>query len=295
MSFQLTKKGIESQQGVFSAVQHLSPSSIMCYLGDSQSFYKKWIRNEWDNTIGPSLIEGKMYHLILENYWQSVIDKKDFDWEETPTELIDEYMILNQRDFEQVDWGKTGSLEKTIGAVLTAIELYEKEKPLYEPLGVEKRITAYFQSQDEQDQPIPIKAVTDLVAKENGDLVIVDHKFVGAYKDESDPAFLIQACANYHTIKSELEMSPKKMIYDQFKKTKNRDGSPQLQRVEIFFDKETLQVFDELYQRVVWALSGRPLVDPETGQMKFLPNPYGMFGNTESWEDFKEEVSIANN
>ena len=84
------------------------------------------------------------------------------------------------------------------------------------------------------------------------------------------------------------------MIFDQIKKTKNRDGSPQITQYVIEYTPTLLNAFIEIYRRVVTQLSGQPVID-EQGYVKFIPNPFSMFDGEASWLDFKEEIETGKN
>jgi len=50
-------------------IKHISVSAIREFLTNQQSFYKKYIRLEFDNSTAPSLLIGKAVHSALEKYW----------------------------------------------------------------------------------------------------------------------------------------------------------------------------------------------------------------------------------
>ena len=109
-------------------------------------------------------------------------------------------------------------------------------------------------------------------------------------QEELAPAFEMQAAVYWFLIRKEFGVNPKKMIFDQIKKTKCRDGSPQIVPYVVEYTPKLLLRFLEIYCRVVRELAGQPLIDEETGIVQFLPNPFAMFGWEESWQDFCEEV-----
>jgi len=273
------------------AVRHLSPSSIRSYLTDRQSFFRRYVRLEYEAKDSPALLEGKGLHAVLEGYWKAQKDGKDFDWE---TAIDEQERIIAARDREGlVDWGKSGNLEKSQKNLRQAAEFYKADPPDYkEIISVEDEFLSDFEDLDGNKMPIPLKGFCDLIIKDGEDYIIVDHKTVALVKQQDDivPAFEIQAAAYWFLVRKEYGVNPKRMIFDQIKKTKNRDGSPQITPYVIEYTPEILLRFIELYTRMIRELAGVPLYDQNTGVMQFLPNPFAMFGWEDSWNDFCEEV-----
>ena len=272
-------------------VRHLSISAMRTYLTDRQSFFKRYVRLEFDKKESPALIEGKGVHAVLEGYWKAKKDGKDFNWEEA---IDEQERIIAAKDREgRIDWGKSGDLEKSQKNIRQAIEFYRETPPEYkEIVSIEDEFISNFEDLNGNAMPIPLKGFCDLIIKEGEDYIIVDHKTVALVKqqDEPAPAFELQAAAYWFLIRKEYGINPKRMVFDQIKKTKNRDGSPQITPYIIEYTPEILLRFIELYTRVIKELAGIPLFDPETGVMQFLPNPFAMFDWEESWADFCEEV-----
>ncbi len=275
-------------------VQHFSQSSIKCYMEDRQIFFKRYIRYEFDISTGPALIEGSTVHKILEMFYSHLHDNfkaKDFDWDKAIEVSIDE--CLDEETLARVDWGKTGSYEASVKKINNIIGFYKDELPeVGKVLSVEERLFCMFDDLEGNTMPIPLKGFTDLIWEdENGDIVIEDHKTAARLKQEGDidVGFEIQAAVLWFLVRDKYGKNPKKMIFRQIKKAKNRDGSPQVVPFEVEFTEGLLNRFLELYRRVVRELAGQPPVD-ENGIVRFLPNPFKMFGGEDSWLDFCEEV-----
>lgn len=272
-------------------VPYLSMSAIRTYLTDRQSFFRRYVRLEFDEKESPSLLEGKTLHAVIEAFWKSKQESKDFDWDET-TELA--LQSFNQRDIAgTIDWGKTGSFDKSAQSVMQAVQFYRDGLPDYkEIVAVEKKFVSDFENLEGKTMPIALKGFCDLIVKDREDYIIVDHKMVTTVKEQKDlaPAFEMQAAVYWFLIRKEFGVNPKKMIFDQIKKTKCRNGDPQIVPYVVEYTPKVLLRFLEIYSRVVRELAGQPLIDEETGIVQFLPNPFAAFGWEESWQDFCEEV-----
>lgn len=288
-------------------VAHLSFSAIRCYMTNRQLFYKRFIRQEYDDRTGPSLIEGKAYHKGLELLWNDVkVNRYDFETMQADDELwfqvhqIAHTKLVEQVETGDVDFGKTGSIAKSLKTVEQGLNWYRNEAPSYLPVAVEAKVTAECADLNGEIMPIPLKIVYDLLSEETKEIDVVDHKFVSQFEDEEvgSAAFELQAGASFFTVQSKFGRAPKRMIFDQMKKSKNSDGSPQRRPYIInFFDDNgkphpCLARFIEVYRRVVMELAGFPLIDEE-GRMRFMPNPFDMLSGEEAWIDFCREVDTG--
>jgi RecB family exonuclease len=272
-------------------VPHLSMSAIRNYLTDRQSFFRRYVRWEFDEKASPALVEGKAIHFILEEFWKAKKEGKDFDWEKKIEEGI---QTINEQDIDgKIEWGKTGSFEKSAKVVYQAAHFYKDALPDYkEIVNVEKKFVTDFEDLDNNPMPVALKGFCDLIVKDKKDYLIVDHKLVTSVKnqDEIVPAFELQAAAYFFLTRKEYGVNPKAMIFDQIKKSKSRNGDPQVVPYKVEFTPQILLRFLEIYQRILRELSGQPLIDEQTGIVQFLPNPFASFGWEESWEDFCEEI-----
>lgn len=276
-------------------VQHISASAIRSYLTDRQSFFKRYVRLEFEMTKGPSLIEGSLFHSVLELYWQEHKEGRQdkFDVEAAFQSRLQQAEI--DQSFEGVNWWSTGSKEKSIETVQKSLGFYFAELPKWttdQIIGIEARFLSDFEDLEGNSMPIPLKGFLDLIVKDGEDIIVEDHKLVSVCteQDKVDPKYEIQACEYWFLIRKQFWLNPKRMIFRQVKKSKNRDWSPQIVPYVVEYNAAMLNRFLEIYRRMVKELSGQPLIDEATGVVQFLPNPYAAFWVEESWNDFCAEV-----
>lgn len=276
-------------------VAHISVSSIRQYLTDRQSFFKRYVRLEFEMQKWPSLVEWSLFHSILELYWQDQKEWKssDFNVDAAFEARLQQFEIDKQ--FDEVNWWSTGSKEKSLQTVKNALQFYFAKLPKYSTeqiFAIEERFLSDFEDLEGNSMPIPLKGFLDLIVKDGEDFVIEDHKLVSVVtqQEEIAPAYEIQACEYWFLTRKAFGINPKRMIFRQVKKSKNRDGWPQVVPYIVEYNSAMLERFLEIYRRIVKELSGQPLVDENTGIVQFLPNPYAAFGAEESWLDFCEEV-----
>lgn len=68
-------------------IKHFSVSWLLEYMKNEQSFFKKYIRLEFDNKTGQPLMVGKAYHAALDYYYQNIITPSEIPLEFSPIEF----------------------------------------------------------------------------------------------------------------------------------------------------------------------------------------------------------------
>ncbi len=259
-------------------ILYWSHSSLLAYLRNPLAWYKRYVKKIYDTPRTPSSIIGSAGHVALEHFYSGVP-------KETAILLGLEYM-RSIPDFE-VAFGKAVSVrakkKKRLHMeqdYLQAVNHYLERPPRHRVLGVEVKGMAKIPR-----VALPIKAVSDLVVhskEKRGALDIVDHKFVDTYSSarESKPAFVLQAIFNYYTVRAYYEKPVHRFIVYECKKSKNKDGSPQLRRYVLRYEelREMFALFERLLKDATVEISRRKT---------FLPNPSDMFEGDHSFELYR--------
>lgn len=259
-------------------IDHLSYSSMKLFCSNQQQFFKNYVLGIWDFKQSVTGFEGKAVHKILEHYYR--------------TNNMEEAMrtglrFIDSTKPDELDLGKTGSMEQVIREVTQAIKFYQEEMPpVGKVLAVEASVVTDKGFSDEI-LPVPVKAVTDLVTEnDNKEIDIWDYKVVSAHTDKEDeePTYILQALFNYLTIKAKFGKAPRKATFIEIKKSKNKDASPQLDFYQIEFAKypHYQNYFYRLYTKVI-----KTLANPEH---EWLPNFADYFSGKEAWKDFAAET-----
>lgn len=289
-------------------VEHLSPSAIRSALSNPQEFFMRYVRYIFDAKKSPAMVEGDCVHQVIEGFWntrekQPPTHKLLHNWEASAIDIIEDVLVPAE---DEIDFGKTGSMDKSKDTILQAIAFYKNELPEYwrhEIIAVEQKMLSDFEDLEGNPMPVPIKGYIDLAVrfdKDDDALDIIDHKVVGSHteidkkgnpvKQDDVAKYELQAAPYFFLFRKHFGRNPRRMVFDELKKTKNKDGGAQLQHVVIEFTPKLLNRWLEVYRRVCKMLAGIPLIDRETGVIQFLPNPFAQFGGGESWADFCEEV-----
>lgn len=256
-------------------IEHLSYSAMRTYLTNPWLFRKRYILGLYDFKASPAMYEGKAGHKYVELRLKG---------QSVQAALSHAMKMLESVSDDQIDWGKTGSREKSQKKIASICEFVESEMPdLGEILKVEYSAVVK-PSKDGQEFPLPIKAVTDVVSKDDTGIALHDWKFTASYTDpdSEDPEKIMQAVFNYFTV-CETIGEPHSMTFWEIKTTKNRDGSPQVRPYTINFQQdEYFRAFGRIYSGIVRQLSKDDHI--------FLPNLSDRLTSQESWEDFVSEV-----
>lgn len=142
-----------------------------------------------------------------------------------------------------------------------------------EVIMAEKMLTYHAEATDDKYLPIPLKGAADLVYRDElGRVVIYDYKITSVYskEDEVDGDKLVQAVFLYFLHKAHLKEVPYKIVYGEYKISKNKDGSPQLREFEFIYEDHPLMfdLFYRYYSDVTRAL---------LGEQVFVPNLQAMY------------------
>lgn len=259
-------------------IKYWSHSSLMSYLRNPLAWYKRYVEKVYDMPSNPSAIVGRSGHVALQNFYGGIAKEGAID-------LGLEYLRAVP-DFE-INFGKAKSrlAKKKARArmetqYLQAIGYYLAKPPKHNVLGIEVSAIAKVQG-----LPLPIKAISDLVVEsrvERGAVDIIDHKFVDSFSSNKQykSLFVLQALFNYYTVTHLFKKPVKRFIIQECKKTKNIDGSSQMRRYVIEYDKCTAEsaVFHRLLNDATKDLAERKI---------FLPNPSDMFEGENSFDIYR--------
>lgn len=259
-------------------IEHWSYSSLMTFLRNPLAWYKRYVEHVYDTPASPSSIVGRAGHVALQHFYGGIPKEGAID-------LGREY-LRNVPDFE-VNFGKAKSRrakkEKRRAMereYLQAIGFYLEKPPKHDVIAVEVKATT-----EVDGLPLPLRAISDLVVRSSVDknaLDIVDHKFVDSFSTlgGQKTIFVIQAIFNYYTVQNTYGKPVRRFILQECKKRKNADGSKQMRRYVIEYDKcrEEFAIFHRLVNDATAEIS-RPRV--------YLPNPSDMFEGEDSFNIYR--------
>jgi len=260
-------------------IKHWSHSSLMAFLRNPLAWYKRYVELVYDTPYGPAAAIGRAAHKALEHYYSGFT-------KEAAIELGLEY-LRNIADFE-INFGKRvtsrGAKKKKRLSMereyLQAVSFFFQRPPRYKVLGVEVKATV-----EVSGLPLPIKAVSDLVARSAVDpngIDVVDYKFVSAFSPyKADKSlFVLQAIFNYYTVKKTFKKPVRRFIIHEIKVTHNKDGASQMRRHIIDFRmfREEFIIFNRLVRDATEALAATKV---------FLPNPSDMFEGENSFDIYR--------
>lgn len=217
-------------------VDHLSFSSVMKWHDDPVGFARGYVHKQWDFDTSPASVVGSAVHWGIDRMVNAVKrgELASVDVPEALTLLQTEAVMKFDRAVKgeflpgedetrvtKIDWGKTGSPEKSRGDILTcsrnAIEAVRAYLADWDIIATEVRFGNFDQSAI--GVPLPVTTVSDAVAvkKDKTQARVVDWKTVGAISPSEDLADLdtwdangkrrAQAGANYPAARKALDLA----------------------------------------------------------------------------------------
>lgn len=258
-------------------IEHVSYSALRIFCANPQQFLKEYILQIRDRKSSLTAVVGRGFHKAMELYYLTG------DWDKGVQRGYDQIASVPDKD---IDYGKTGSREKILSNYAQALQHYRLEEPKFgEILGCEINSTTDIDYEGNA-LPLPVKAITDLVCRIDGKLVMVDHKTVSAFSDKEKQKgdYYMQAVFNYMTVKARYNEAPTKMIFNELKVSKNKDGRSQLDPYEVDFVKHP-EVF--LYFNKMYAGFLMNIANPH---FQYLPNFSDTWTGQDAWEDFAKGV-----
>jgi hypothetical protein len=274
----MAKKGRKKVQKPRYPIKHWSHSSLMSYLRNPLAWYKRYVERVYDMPSTPASVVGRSAHVALEHFYQG---------EDASSATAQGLRYLRSVSDSEIDFGraKSKTARKAKRRLMEreyaqAVYFYLSRPPRHEVIGVEVSATVAVEG-----LPLPVKAVSDLVVAARGAkgmVDIVDHKFVNAFSKggASKTLFMMQALFNYYTVRERYGLPVRYFIIYECKKTRNKDGKPQLRRYVIDYRKEeeSFAVFHRLLNDASADLANR---------RTFLPNPSDMFEGENSFDIYR--------
>lgn len=255
-------------------IDHWSYSSMLSFLRNRMQWKKEYVMKVWDTPNSPASVVGKACHVAA----AKLLDGG------TISEAIDfgQAHIFGVQD-ENIDFGKTGSREKILKDFTNGFNIFLTEKPKFNKIiGIEKKETVFIEV-GEVKLALPAKGILDVVDQNpDGEIDIYDHKFVSCYTDqnEEDAAYFLQAMFNFHVAFEIYGKAPRKITFNEYKLSKNKDGTAQRQDYVIDYAKHAhyFQAFYNLYNECTAEIA-RP-------DCRYLPNFSDMMNGNQSFKDY---------
>ena len=271
-------------------IERLSPSCISTFLRNELAFMQSYICKDYDNTSSVSCSVGKVYHKVLENFFEKYKkDKSIMSIEEMKMMAFDELDKISDRNKRL---GKNKTLDnyndESNRKINQLLENFEDQKEYYlkdikEIVGIETVFNVFLTFND-YDVPLPFKFISDLIYRNTKDqLCIVDHKSVSIYTQKEDMPlkYGVQALINKRGVEQFYDEKVKSVNFYENKATKNRDHTDQIVKMDSKFDE--LKDYYEMHLEISCKKIIRAVSDPD---YNYLPNPYDNFVNKEGIVNF---------
>lgn len=252
----------------------LSYSALICFLNNQIQFKKRYIAKVYDDPKSPALVVGSAIHAMIEHKLKG----------ESPEDAITAGLevIENVADYE-IDYGKTGSREKMLKNYQSLTNAVLTELPDYRNvIGIEEKLDAEVSISGKK---VPMTGRIDMVRDlGDGTIELLDWKSVTSYSalDEENYKYVFQAWI--YVLLAELKYGKPvaRVVFQEIKKTLNRDGSPQIQsyilsRQQIMEANDTVgRIIKDVYDYI------------SSPDAKYFPNPSDLMNGTQSVEIYAQ-------
>lgn len=266
-------------------VKYLSFSSCRTLCTNPFLWWNKYVRGIWRDIESVPMSVGKAVHKHLELYYLNTHNAKEIE-REAMKELfglhnVDDYSLATKQ-YQQAIQFWFDEDDQTI-------------KKWGEVIHTESKHQAPLKYGD-YTFPLDLLAITDVVTQDTaGNIHLHDYKVVSAVKkptqkekdlagDEVEstwesPEFVLQAMFNFYTCRDKFGQDPETFTFWQIKKTKNRDGSPQVVPYTITYSEKPhyVPVFISYIKDVTLAIEGKDI---------YLPNFFDMLSGKEAWDEY---------
>lgn len=260
-------------------LKHLSMSSVRLYLENKNLFFKKYVLKEYDDETTRAMFVGKVVHEWLAWFYQDKMDGKKTDWKKYEKKL-DKYIAKKSINLNEDD---RKGLAKIIKEIKQTIEFYKKDGnyEMYHPIAVEQAIVAPVYDINGERIDLPVKGVIDLILQTEKTNIVEDHKIVSSFSQIGSITYTLQAYYYFFLILAVDGEKPPYAVFDEIKKTKNRDGSPQVRQYIVQYNQTDLELFQVFYDAMSRVLTGK-----QKELEMIIPNPYHYIHGKESWQTF---------
>jgi hypothetical protein len=257
-------------------VDHLSYSAIITFLRNQVEFQKRYIAKVFDNAKSPAMVVGTAFHKAMETYYSE-------DGGNINDAVAAGLEAINDTSDYEIDYGKTGSREKMIEEYTATVNVWFEEARPMDVLATEKRM-------EHAVNGVPMVGVSDIIAAGSSDntIKVKDFKTVFAYSsptnDPLDPEYvenykyLLQGYIYLVLAEADYDKQVESVEFLEVKKSKNRDGSPQVRGFE--YDRQSLLEFAPVAQKIITNVFSYVNDD----NAKFFPNPSDYINGIESMQ-----------
>lgn len=263
-------------------ISKLSYTSLTQLLRNPIIFKLKEILGVYDVKSTVSSTIGKAVHEALKFYYggnKELACPADLN-EARPMAKELGLKYLTEVPDGMIRYGKTGSRETMYKGYTQAMDFYFSEEPVYHNiLIVEEKLEGELKTIAGDILPLPAVGKPDLVIEnKNSDVDIIDVKTVKSFTDyenedgepHEDYIKIIQAKFMSRLLKSTHDISAKRMVFRELKRTANKDGSRQIRDYVVPLDHEPYDIiFDNLYKDVYKFIS-----NPDAVYLPNLSDPF---------------------
>jgi hypothetical protein len=251
-------------------MEHISYSAIRQFLTSPRKFKQIYIDKIIDDVPMPFLV-GKAWHVGLEEFYKG---NPNFVCEAIL--YFDKNKVLQDYEKEKLDKERD-----MLEANLMKYEAYVKEGKMSWMPTTNKDLIEVSIKETPTFGGIPLKGVIDIFELAGNP---VDHKYVSRFTADSDLfKYYVQAWFYYQLTPTVTGMHPDMFIVSEWKKSENRDGTPQIKNHVIKYETKWINKVTEWYKDIYILIK-------QYEQLQSFPaNPFQVY-DCKDWTEYLSGV-----
>lgn len=226
---------------------HWSYSSLQQYLSCPLKFFFQRVLGLPQATVSSNLVLGSSVHAALAEYHRTV--QQDLP---TNTAKLHDVFIetWEKREKElQVTFRDGEGRQENIDQGIALVEIYLKEPPPQEIIGIEEEIIAPIHNSQGEYLETPLLAILDLITEENEEINIYEFKTSGRAYSEMEAETSLQPSVYVNAVQETIGQ-PARVEYTILVKTK----TPKVQRLTTIRNDEDIARLGDIIENVERAV-----------------------------------------
>lgn len=251
-------------------LSHLSYSAITLFLHNPSGFRKKYLLGIKEQKTTPAALVGTAFHKFLEVFYKT-------------SNLEAAKLTASQqlKEVQDVDWGKTGSIEKAERDLERLIAAWQKDFVLDgKILFIEERFEERLKG-----IKIPFLGFTDMVVERAEGIVILDWKTKSSFDECLTPMHKLQGFIYRWLLEKRLKKKVVACEFVQFKGSENKDGGSQVRVLRLDFATSSAEELaaKHLIKQCIKLITKKSAI--------FLPNLRDEYEGETEWQRYVNEYA----
>lgn len=203
-------------------IPHLSYSSLLLFLNNPVAWENKYIKGIREQPTSPAALTGVAFHKYAEMRMRGQSDS-----------VAIEAALIKMKSITDVEWGKTGSIEKCEDDLHKFILAWKSD---YAVVGSVVDVERCF-TESIKGIKIPLLGYADLVVSRETSLHVIDWKTTRTLEDDLKPVHIVQGFIYKFLCEKTYGKKVSTFEVVQIKPSVSKDGTPSVKVLVLNFDE----------------------------------------------------------